>query len=637
MRTFIGRQYMRDKPGKTETVVGAAILLLLAVIVISFAAVALSPAEPLFDVRIAEENQPANSRAQTVAGWMMPPLGTAGWTSPGEGGSAPIKVWDRRGILDSDPDDHTFTDFDADLLYRGRYTSLDDPNRYVSVTIADAGCPENAFGLYAARTPEDAVTKPLTVGNAGWRTEDRGALWSGRHYIEIKRQNVGDDGPSVAVVADALAAAHIRYGAPFWAESVLPKSSRAAGSFRFLRREALGYSFLESVFVAHYTDGRRAFTGEAPSSKEATRTIDRFAEILESRGHVQTRPGDSDSSILAGDYDDTSVQLAVFADDRFIYGTVGSDMETVLATTKEMLGRVRPAGLQPGSPRSVPAGNTQAAPMFPALPGLDWSVPENTRVYTPLDLWEKIDGRAELYLSFAMVTMTFGTYRQTDQPDNSIDVYWYDQGSADGAFGVFQAERGGHVTPVDVGKEGYVSAGSVFFWKGTSYVRVEVPDQSEALCDAGLSIARAIADSISDNGGELWARKLLPVENRVEDSFEFHAESAFGLEFLSNVFSATYDVDGRKIKVFVHRAESEEAAAKVLSDYLAFFEEYGTVVNRPQDGGRFLVGESGLVYDAVFVVGNYVGGSTGANDAESASRLAAMLRDSLTTRTVADK
>jgi hypothetical protein len=58
------------------------------------------------------------------------------------------------------------------------------------------------------------------------------------------------------------------------------------------------------------------------------------------------------------------------------------------------------------------------------------------------------------------------------------------------------------------------------------------------LTEAAEAVAAAIAAAVPDDGKLLWADALLPREGRRPGSFEYQGENAFGLDFLTAVFSA---------------------------------------------------------------------------------------------------
>ena len=61
--------------------------------------------------------------------------------------------------------------------------------------------------------------------------------------------------------------------------------------------------------------------------------------------------------------------------------------------------------------------------------------------YTEANLYEKINGRSELFHSYDVTGMTFVTSSKADDPTKFIDVFLYDMTTPLGAFGVYSVER----------------------------------------------------------------------------------------------------------------------------------------------------------------------------------------------------
>jgi hypothetical protein len=380
----------------------------------------------------------------------------------------------------------------------------------------------------------------------------------------------------------------------------------------------VGFAFLDEAFAADYASGVTAFVTQRDSVGLAEALVGRFASHLEERGRVQARPTEA-LPLLAGDV--AGRQLAVFAAGSRVCGVVGTRMAPVAALAKLWVDRT---ALRSPSPVEAVPERREGKPALPAIALAGWQGPDDVRTYTSSNLWEKIDGRADLYLAYEVVGLTFGTYRDSADATRFADVYWYDMGEPDNAFGVYRAELGDAHTPVELGREGYTSPGGVFFWKGGSYVRVEASDATEDVSAVCMAIARAVASAIVDEGRPLWADALLPSADRIEGSFAYHASNVFSLEFLSDVFSADYEKNGVRLTTFVHRGTDAESVQKTFDAYGAFFDEYGTVIAREaHDGFALLVGESGGIVDAVFVHGLYLGGASGSeSDAVRAQAIA---------------
>jgi hypothetical protein len=260
-----------------------------------------------------------------------------------------------------------------------------------------------------------------------------------------------------------------------------------------------------------------------------------------------------------------------------------------------------------------------------------WQRPERVSHYTPDTLYEKIDGRADAYLQFHVVGLTFGTYLHRSETDRMIDVYWYDMGKAENAMGIYRAEESPDGAPVSFGRDGYQVGGAVFFWKGPAYVQVlpvasDVDDAAVA-----LEIAKRLAGGIEDAGEQLWALAALPQSRRAPDSFNYIAKDAFSLDFLKDVYTADYDVDGGVITLFIHRADDAASARALFDKYVEFFDNYGRVIWKEPDGSRPIVaGDVAGIIDVVFVKGRYLGGSAGASNAEAARKAGRAFYEELT-------
>ena len=109
------------------------------------------------------------------------------------------------------------------------------------------------------------------------------------------------------------------------------------------------------------------------------------------------------------------------------------------------------------------------------FPGPDlprWRAPTRAEHFSKDTLYVKIDGRAEAYLEFDVVGLTFGTYIFAGDAARTVDVYWYDMGTPPNALGMYESEEAPRATPVAIGHRAYQVGGAVFFCKGSSYVQV---------------------------------------------------------------------------------------------------------------------------------------------------------------------
>ncbi|HUU98692.1 MAG TPA: DUF6599 family protein [Phycisphaerae bacterium] len=174
-----------------------------------------------------------------------------------------------------------------------------------------------------------------------------------------------------------------------------------------------------------------------------------------------------------------------------------------VATDRHYLFGVDEQAYEPGAPE---AADTEAETArrsagqeenpFPD-PGLaDWRPPSRVDRFTADNLYVKIDGRAEVYLQFHVVGLTFGVYRHEGDGERTVDVYWYDMGTPANALGMYRAEEPPDATPVAIGHAAYQVGGAVFFCKGASYVQVFPRRTDRADAQVSLTIAERLAAQI---------------------------------------------------------------------------------------------------------------------------------------------
>jgi hypothetical protein len=136
----------------------------------------------------------------------------------------------------------------------------------------------------------------------------------------------------------------------------------------------------------------------------------------------------------------------------------------------------------------------EPASVFPELRLEGWRPLARGEHFSADDLYVKIDGRADAYLGFHVVGLTFGAYAHASDPGRTVDVYWYDMGTPANAEAVYRSEAAPGATAVPLGAAGYQVGGALFFWKGSSYVQV-LPGQPD---DAGGQVALKIAERLAE-------------------------------------------------------------------------------------------------------------------------------------------
>jgi hypothetical protein len=228
------------------------------------------------------------------------------------------------------------------------------------------------------------------------------------------------------------------------------------------------------------------------------------------------------------------------------------------------------------------------------------------RAYQPENLWNYIDGGADLFLAYGFEKLRGADYIRAGAAAKPITVDIYDMGAPLQAFGIFAAERAGAWKAASIGAQSYVGGPLIAFRKDRYYVKVAVLDDD---MEAGRKLAEAVAERISGKAALPAELARLPMQKRIADSERYVKKGALGHKFLNEVVSADYRLmKGRatlniaafaaptaaqaawqKLRAFEQQAGKNVAAVNKLGEvaFSARDSYYGEMVAACQ--GRFLL------------------------------------------------
>ena len=250
--------------------------------------------------------------------------------------------------------------------------------------------------------------------------------------------------------------------------------------------------------------------------------------------------------------------------------------------------------------------------------------------YNANNLYEKIDGRAELYISYDVVELVCTSYKREKDEGMFVDVFIYDMGSPQNAFGIYSYERAGVGKRIKLGEDGYEAGGSIYFWKGCYYVQVVAAFEDEAMKQLCLSLAKTIESQLKGGQSKIWGLESLPKEGLVSGSIVYIKRKAFGHDFLEDVYTAQYRYGGKNIKAFVSKCKSANDARAKLAKWKEVVGKYGQVMKSEQYKGQPLfAGKSGGGFVVVFCKNELLGGVIEAEDIKLAEGFAKMFFEKL--------
>lgn len=139
--------------------------------------------------------------------------------------------------------------------------------------------------------------------------------------------------------------------------------------------------------------------------------------------------------------------------------------------------------------------------------------------YNPENLFDYINGGAELFISYNFDKVISRRYSQKGEPDIVVEIF--DMQESRNAFGVFSHDRERIDNTYGQGSEVY--QGAILFWQDRYYVSVFTEKENEVSGPAIKELAASIAKLIPGKGALPEILNYLPGEGLVKESvFYFH-------------------------------------------------------------------------------------------------------------------
>jgi hypothetical protein len=277
--------------------------------------------------------------------------------------------------------------------------------------------------------------------------------------------------------------------------------------------------------------------------------------------------------------------------------------------------------------RSAPALAATAA-LIPEVNGFTPLVP--TQSYGPDNLSDKIDGKAELYLSAGFKEMSCRSFSLGGSGGAHVEVFVYDMGSAPNAYAVFSGQRRQGSPTIPLTANAYATANALFFTQGKFYVEIVADRASETVQKSLESYAKALLAKLPSAGEAQDQAALFPKEGLVRETVRLCAADTFGCEGLNNMLTGEYNLKNGKATAFVAVRDTPEQAQAEARRYLDFLAANGyQKVQTPEAPGEIDVLALDNSFEMVLVEGRILAGVHDATTMSAALELAAQLRTAL--------
>jgi hypothetical protein len=230
------------------------------------------------------------------------------------------------------------------------------------------------------------------------------------------------------------------------------------------------------------------------------------------------------------------------------------------------------------------ATSLPASPLTSLLPEMEnWTFSEDLQSYVPANLFEYIDGAAEIYLSYDFRELLVAQ-AQSKEGRVSVTLEIYDMGNGKNAFGIYSAERYPESHFLPVGVQGYSEEGAMNFFAGNYYVKIlcfDGGDQSNRIVE---QFSREVAKKIKDSGTFPILLDFFPPEGRIPNSEKFILRNFMGFDFFSDGYMSSYIMDGVEWDCVLIEGKSSEAAESMMEKFRDHFRKNGQLVMETPEG-----------------------------------------------------
>ncbi len=249
-----------------------------------------------------------------------------------------------------------------------------------------------------------------------------------------------------------------------------------------------------------------------------------------------------------------------------------------------------------------------------------WESPSPPRFFEPDNLWEYINGQAELYLGYGFQLVVTSDY--TSREDSSslvVDIYLME--SPHHAFGIYAAERTPEDNFIDVGVQGYVGGNILNFWKGPYYVKLTSFQSSPSAEEVLIRFSRVIADKIPGSYSEPELFACFPEKNRVRMSERYIPQNFMGHGFLKNGYLVNYHHEGIRYQVFLVENSSPEEAEEAFGKYHNFIKDDSKIISHEKKSDYQKIRTRNRKKVVIFQYGSIIGGVLNMGDFPEADEI----------------
>jgi hypothetical protein len=173
----------------------------------------------------------------------------------------------------------------------------------------------------------------------------------------------------------------------------------------------------------------------------------------------------------------------------------------------------------------------------------EWKFLEPIRIFGPDNLYEEIDGEAELFLPYGMERLTVAVLGRTTRPGSEVRLELYRMASSRDAYGIWSQYRYPDQEVLRIPpSEAVVSDASADFFRGETFVRVRSKPGDGSRNDVVRISSEVVALLPGSGSPPEEAKALDGLPGTISGSILYQKRAMLGYECLAPGFEAKFSI-----------------------------------------------------------------------------------------------
>ena len=198
-----------------------------------------------------------------------------------------------------------------------------------------------------------------------------------------------------------------------------------------------------------------------------------------------------------------------------------------------------------------------------------------TEIFDARNLSDKIDGKAELYLSAGFIRLFSQRFKDEREAELWMEAFVYDMGNSQNAFSVFSAQRREDAESLGLAQDAYRTPNALFLTHGRYYVEIIASKISGQVLQPVKTLADTFIRNTSAESATVNETDLFPKQELVKNSIVLISSNAFGFDGLDKIYTAEYEFDDNRLTAYLSHRKTSVEAKNIASAYTRFLLAYG--------------------------------------------------------------